>query len=250
MYSHRWARHTESDSCLWLFSFNIYSLFVCIFHSFWSNCFWRVKQDGGGHGNPLQYSCLRSPWTEEPGGLQSMWSQRVGHDGATNDDDSKAGNINWCTSTLTLWIRRGSRIELQILENLEKFLSPKSPNRVFCCWICTSSFCDSQVHVLTLPFVGACLRVTTTIVLAKRSCFPHPPVEDVWAKWVVPGSPGWMLFTQSLWRKGLEPRAGLCWNISWCFSKKDQACGSWEARQVPSASYKLWGEKWPLAQHF
>ena len=26
----------------------------------------------------------RIPWTEEPGGLQSMRSQRVGHDGATN----------------------------------------------------------------------------------------------------------------------------------------------------------------------
>ena len=24
-----------------------------------------------GHGNPLQYSCLENPWTEEPGGLQS-----------------------------------------------------------------------------------------------------------------------------------------------------------------------------------
>ena len=24
------------------------------------------------------------PWTEESGGLQSMWSQRVGHDSATN----------------------------------------------------------------------------------------------------------------------------------------------------------------------
>ena len=24
------------------------------------------------------------PWTEEPGGLQMMGSQRVGHDGATN----------------------------------------------------------------------------------------------------------------------------------------------------------------------
>ena len=24
------------------------------------------------------------PWTEEPGGLQSMGSQRVGHDGVTN----------------------------------------------------------------------------------------------------------------------------------------------------------------------
>ena len=29
----------------------------------------------GGHGNPLQYSCLRIPWTEELGGLQSIGSQ-------------------------------------------------------------------------------------------------------------------------------------------------------------------------------
>ena len=27
------------------------------------------------NGNPLQYSCLRIPWTEEPGRLQSMRSQ-------------------------------------------------------------------------------------------------------------------------------------------------------------------------------
>ena len=27
----------------------------------------------------------RIPWTEEPGGLQSMELQRVGHDGATNN---------------------------------------------------------------------------------------------------------------------------------------------------------------------
>ena len=32
-----------------------------------------------GNGNPLQYFAWRSPWTEEPGGLQSMGSQRVGH---------------------------------------------------------------------------------------------------------------------------------------------------------------------------
>ena len=31
---------------------------------------------GAGHGNPLQCSCLENPpWTEEPGGLQSMESQ-------------------------------------------------------------------------------------------------------------------------------------------------------------------------------
>ena len=34
----------------------------------------------GGNGNPLQYSCLKNPWTEEPGGLQSMGSQRIRHD--------------------------------------------------------------------------------------------------------------------------------------------------------------------------
>ena len=37
---------------------------------------------GGGNGNPFQYSCLENPWAEEPGGLQSTGSQRVGNDGA------------------------------------------------------------------------------------------------------------------------------------------------------------------------
>ena len=35
---------------------------------------------GEGNDYPLQYSCLENPWTEEPGGLQSMGSQTVGHD--------------------------------------------------------------------------------------------------------------------------------------------------------------------------
>ena len=33
-----------------------------------------------GNGNPLQCSCLGNPWTEKPRGLQSVGSQRVGHD--------------------------------------------------------------------------------------------------------------------------------------------------------------------------
>ena len=40
---------------------------------------WVEKIPGVGNGNPLQYSCLKIPWTEEPGGLQSVGSQRVGH---------------------------------------------------------------------------------------------------------------------------------------------------------------------------
>ena len=38
------------------------------------------RSPGGGHGNPLQYSCLQeSPWIEEPSGLKSLGSQTVGH---------------------------------------------------------------------------------------------------------------------------------------------------------------------------
>ena len=35
------------------------------------------RSPGGGHGNPLQYSCLeKPPWTKEPGGLQPTVLQR------------------------------------------------------------------------------------------------------------------------------------------------------------------------------
>ena len=39
-----------------------------------------IHHYGEGNGTPLQYSCLKIPWTEEPGRLQSMGSLRVGHD--------------------------------------------------------------------------------------------------------------------------------------------------------------------------
>ena len=38
------------------------------------------RSAGEGNGHPFQYYCLENPWTEEPGRLQSMGSQRVGHD--------------------------------------------------------------------------------------------------------------------------------------------------------------------------
>ena len=37
----------------------------------------------------------KSPWTEEPGGLQSMWSQRVGHDWATKHIKRKHIDIHY-----------------------------------------------------------------------------------------------------------------------------------------------------------
>ena len=35
------------------------------------------RAPGEGNGNLLQYSRLRIPWTEEPGGLQSLGYKRV-----------------------------------------------------------------------------------------------------------------------------------------------------------------------------
>ena len=35
------------------------------------------RSPGEGNGNPLQYSSWRTPWTEEPGALQSVGLRRV-----------------------------------------------------------------------------------------------------------------------------------------------------------------------------
>ena len=53
------------------------------------------RSPGKGNGNPLQYSCLENPWTEEPGGLQSMGSQRGWHDCMTFHTISFLPNFNW-----------------------------------------------------------------------------------------------------------------------------------------------------------
>ena len=45
------------------------------------------------NGNPFQYSCLKIPWTEEPGRLQSKASQRVRHDCVTEHHVSTPW---WC----------------------------------------------------------------------------------------------------------------------------------------------------------
>ena len=38
------------------------------------------RSPGGGHGNPSSILVWRIPWTEEPGRLWSIGSQRVRHD--------------------------------------------------------------------------------------------------------------------------------------------------------------------------
>ena len=42
------------------------------------------------------------PWTEEPGGLQSMGSQQVGHDLATEQQQLQGEGESWDTSVVFL----------------------------------------------------------------------------------------------------------------------------------------------------
>ena len=50
---------------------------------------WIGRSPGEGNGNSLQCSSLKFPWTEEPGGLQSMGSQRIGDNLATKQQTTK-----------------------------------------------------------------------------------------------------------------------------------------------------------------
>ena len=45
----------------------------------WGSILGLGRSPGGGQPTPI-YLPGETPWTEEPGGLQSMASQRVGHD--------------------------------------------------------------------------------------------------------------------------------------------------------------------------
>ena len=56
---------------------------------------------GGGNGSPFQYSCLENPWTEEPGGLQPMGSQRARHGLATE-------HMRMFSPVDEVWITRGT----------------------------------------------------------------------------------------------------------------------------------------------
>ena len=64
-------------SFLWLSSTPLYMFITLI-------CQWTFRFPclgyGEGNGTPLQTLAWRIPWTQEPGGLPSMGSHRVGHD--------------------------------------------------------------------------------------------------------------------------------------------------------------------------
>ena len=79
---------------------------------------------GGGHGNPLQYSCLENPMEELTGRLQSLGLHRVGHNwmdlacthahvyksktelpGPALLSSPSSSEMNWCSAATRCWLR-------------------------------------------------------------------------------------------------------------------------------------------------
>ena len=92
-----------------------------------------VRSTGGGNGKPFQYSSLGSPWTEEPGGLQSMGSQRVSQKILSNyiTITTAATFYNWFCGQIVLHLK----LETSLGEGGEDFLtalffSPAAAGRV------------------------------------------------------------------------------------------------------------------------
>ena len=68
---------------------------------------------GGGHGNPLQYSCLEIPsWIEEAGRLQSVGFQRVGHDWVTKHSTAQNAIIYTLYAIFTYSYQPGSMLHM------------------------------------------------------------------------------------------------------------------------------------------
>ena len=72
------------------------------------------RSPGEGNGNPLQYSCLENPmdrgawqftipWTEEPGRLQFIGLQRIGHDWVHIHTHPTNAIDNYITCNLNIW---------------------------------------------------------------------------------------------------------------------------------------------------
>ena len=76
---------------------------------------------GEGNGNPLQYSCLENS-LDEPGGLQSMGLQRVGHDWATSLSLSTLNKCHFSTVKILIKLKSIDRIILKLSYNLRVYL--------------------------------------------------------------------------------------------------------------------------------
>ena len=113
-----------------------------------------IRSSGGGNGNPLLCSCQGIPWTEETGGLQSMGSQKVGHNWASEHlNDLKLSTLYSysISQDIKLLLYSGLVCRLIILSIFILLPFKKSYNSVYL-RVITNYFI--QIHMLKLYLEG------------------------------------------------------------------------------------------------
>ena len=92
---------------------------------------WVRKIPGGGHSNPLQYSCLEN-LIEEPGGLQSIRSQRAGYDWSiwAHSAGLSMWSLGWGTIQPIIQTNKGKKHKRIILKERASLLIPLTGEKV------------------------------------------------------------------------------------------------------------------------
>ena len=141
------------------------------------------RSPGEGNGNPSQYPCLENPWTEEPGGLQSMKSQRVRHDLVTKRQQPRSNE--WVvpkprTHTGYMVGTAGLSISVFLLPALSQALPPTGRLPVIATSalntgpIVFSSFLILKCFLLPQPFLPYPLSLAPLIWLSFYFTFNSP----------------------------------------------------------------------------
>ena len=143
--------------------------------------FWCLSWEdppGEENGNQLQYYCPGITWTEESGKLQSMGSQRVGHNLMTKQQHPFYLNPDFWRVSYVLSSREGTHIPTHLVHPDDTDLASKLQSEV-CYYIvlilCVSSYSFSVIcgpHPQTLSHTTLCK------VLLSESCIQSltPPL--------------------------------------------------------------------------
>ena len=106
------------------------------------------RSPGEGNGNPLQYSCLENPMHRGAWRLQSMGSQRAGHDWATDTFTSTS-------SVILAKIRRGDNTQCWRACEGWKLSYIAGGNVIYCNLNVYAKFCENfknlKIHISYIP---------------------------------------------------------------------------------------------------
>ena len=137
---------------------------------------------GAGHGNPLQYSCWRISWTEEPSRLQSRGLQRVGHNWSdwTHTISLSFGPgkwLNYCEPQFDFILNRLHKTYFSesVLSNGDDYMHAHFQNCIFSNWStfvlqCCIGFCCTPFHY---TFMHVLFLIAFTFFSLKLSDYNH-----------------------------------------------------------------------------